>query len=73
MKTCINCGVVVEDNAVLFCPECGAGDLKEQFDFSPERKYFTGKNSERCINKSRQIKYNRLLLFVLKLLFLFTF
>ena len=29
MKTCINCGVVVEDNAVLFCPKCGKGSFKE--------------------------------------------
>ena len=38
LKTCINCGVVVEDNAVLFCPECGAGDLKEQPQALPEEE-----------------------------------
>lgn len=32
MKICKKCGVVVEDNAVLFCPECGAG----QFQQSPQ-------------------------------------
>ncbi len=33
MKICNKCGVVVEeDNAVLFCPECGVG----QFQQSPQ-------------------------------------
>ena len=38
MKTCINCGVVVEDNAVLFCPKCGAGELKEEPQTLPEEE-----------------------------------
>ena len=36
MKTCINCGVVVENNAVLFCPECGAGQLQESPQIEPK-------------------------------------
>ena len=32
MKICKKCGVVIEDDAVLFCPECGAG----QFQQSPQ-------------------------------------
>lgn len=32
MKICKKCGVVIEDDAVLFCPECGAG----QFQHSPQ-------------------------------------
>ena len=31
MKICKKCGVVIEDDAVLFCPECGA----EQFQKTP--------------------------------------
>ena len=29
MKICINCGVVVKNDAVLFCSECGAGHFQE--------------------------------------------
>ena len=29
MKICKKCGVVVEEDAVLFCPECGAGQFRE--------------------------------------------
>ena len=36
MKTCINCGVVVEDDAVLFCPECGAGQFQQSPQIEPE-------------------------------------
>lgn len=32
MKICKKCGVVIKDDAVLFCPECGAG----QFQQSPQ-------------------------------------
>ena len=32
MKICKKCGVVIEDDAVLFCPECGAG----QFEKTPQ-------------------------------------
>ena len=30
MKICKKCGVVVKDDAVLLCPECGGGRLKKQ-------------------------------------------
>ena len=29
MKICLKCGVVVKNDTVLFCPECGAGEFKE--------------------------------------------
>lgn len=34
MKICKKCGVVIENDTVLFCPECGAG----QFQQSPREK-----------------------------------
>lgn len=37
MKICNKCGVVVEDNAVLICPECGgAGQLQQSPQETPK-------------------------------------
>lgn len=37
LKICKKCGVVVEDNAVLFCPECGAGQFQQSPQESPKK------------------------------------
>ena len=36
MKICKKCGVVIEDNAVLFCPECGAGQFQQSPQIEPK-------------------------------------
>ena len=37
MKICKKCGVVVKDDAVLLCPECGAGRLKKEPQNKPKK------------------------------------
>ena len=37
MKICKKCGVVIEDDAVLFCPECGAGQFQESPQETPKK------------------------------------